>query len=151
MTKRNPKTVDTKDQSAKAFVESGAKAKDVVKDRANASTDDARAKENAINEAAQRNLKPKSGKESNHNSLSDVNPVNVDQADRPDYNPQRRPSSKANIMSSTAEGPQEMAERVDALKEKPTNAEITTERVNEVQEEAGELLNPGESPFKGEQ
>lgn len=143
-------TLDTKDQSAKQFVESGASAQDMVKDRDAALRDeDGTAKADAINAAAAENVAPKEGSETNHNSMSATNPVNVDQADRPDYNPQRRPSSKANQQSAQAEGPAEMAERVDAKKDNPTNAEITQERKNRVEGEVG-TLNPGESPFKGE-
>lgn len=142
-------TVDTKDESAKAFVESGVNATDVVKDKYAAGSGRGEEKQDAIDAAARDNLREKDGAESNHNSMTPTNPVNVDQADRPDYNPQRRPSSKANQQSALAEGPQEMAERVDAKKLNPTNAEITQERTNEVTE-AGVQLNPGESAFKGE-
>ena len=51
--------------------------------------------------------------ESNHNTLAGVDPVSVAQVNQPDYNPQRRPSSKANIMSGF-ENADDMKARVKA-------------------------------------
>jgi hypothetical protein len=86
----------------------------------------------------------------NHNTTAGVNPVGVAQADRPDYNPQRRPSSRANQMSSIGEGPREMADRVDAKKEAPTAAEIVNERRERAEDERSAPLKGTTSPFMGE-
>ncbi len=145
------KGLDTIDRSAKDFVASGADAKAMVKDGDAPSGDVTRNETESVDKAlAKDNIENLASGNSNHNTLAGVNPVAVEQADRPDYNPQRRPSSRANAMSATGEGPREMAERVDAKKEAPTNAEITTERRVEANDQREEPLTGFQSPYLGE-
>jgi hypothetical protein len=143
------KGTDTIDRSAKDFVQSGADAKASVKDRDAPSGDKTR-EPVADRELARDNIENMASGNSNHNTLAGVNPVAVEQADRPDYNPQRRPSSRANQQSSIGESPIDMAERVNAKKEAPTNAEITTERRNEANDRREEPLTGYQSPYLGE-
>lgn len=63
-----------------------------------------------------------SAPESNHNTTEPAKPVGVQQVkDMPDYNPQREPSSRANVQSDTTTTD---AEKVaDAKGDRPTVAE----------------------------
>lgn len=142
---------DTKDETAKNFVESGASATDFVKGFEAKSGDELR-KEAAEVDKAQgvENIEHLASGETNHNTVAGVNPVKVAYADRPDYNPQRRPSSRANQMSSMGESPEMMAARVDAKKEAPTNAEIVQDRRNRANEERSKPMTGYQSPYMGE-
>lgn len=142
---------DTIDQTAKHFVESGASAKDYVKGFDAPSGDELRKEAAEVDRNQGReNIANLADGNSNHNTVAGVNPVGVAFADRPDYNPQRRPSSRANQMSSIGEAPQMMAARVDAKKEAPTNAEIVQERRDTANEERSAPLTGYQSPFMGE-
>jgi hypothetical protein len=143
--------LDTQDESAKQFVESGASAHDFVKplDRA-PSAEELRADDKADARLAVEDMEAAAAGQSNHNTLTPPNPVQVQQADRPDYNPQRRPSSRANQMSSVAESPQVMAERVDRKKDNPTNADITLDRRIRSNENREQPLASPKSPYLGE-
>lgn len=142
---------DTKDETAKNFVESEASASDYVKGYDAKSGDALRAEAAEVDKAqGLENIERMASGESNHNTVAGVNPVKVAQADRPDYNPQRRPSSRANQMSSMGESPEMMAARVDAKKEAPTHAEIVQERRNMANEERSKPMTGYQSPFMGE-
>lgn len=143
---------DTKDETAKNFVASGADAHDYVKDEDNVKSGDAlRAEAREVDRNQGRdNIANFAEGNSNHNTTAGVNPVAVAQADRPDYNPQRRPSSRANMQSTIGESPVKMADRVEGKKTAPTNAEIVTERRNRAEEERSGVLPGYSSPFMGE-
>ena len=144
--------LDTVDNTAKAWVGSGASAHDSVKGTEAPSGDELRKQTEADErDNARENIGNLVAGNSNHNTVAGVNPVAVAQVDRPDYNPQRRPSSRANQMSSMGESPRDMAERVDAKKEAPTNAEIVAERRDTAQEQRDRPLSNYESPYMGEQ
>lgn len=143
--------LDTKDETAREFVKSGASAKDFVKGYDAPSGDQLREQAAVVDrEHARENIANMADGNSNHNTVAGVNPVGVGYADRPDYNPQRRPSSRANQMSTMGEAPELMAARVDAKKEAPTNAEIVGERRDKANEERDAPLTGYQSPFMGE-
>lgn len=150
-TETETKPLDTKDEAAKQFVESGAKATDIVGDPKGMTSDERRElaerKAEVTDELAEANINRST---SAHNTNVPPAPVGVDYADRPDYNPQRRPSSKANQQSSLAESPRDMAERVDDKKTLPTNAEIVQDRRNAADEMTGEQSPGYQSNFKGD-
>lgn len=150
-TETETKPLDTKDEAAKQFVESGASAVDIVGDQAGRTTaeirEQAERKSEVTDALADANINRDT---SAHNTNVPPAPVGVDYADRPDYNPQRRPSSKANQQSSLAESPRDMAERVDDKKHLPTNAEIVTDRRNAADEFIGEQQPGYVSNFKGD-
>lgn len=146
------KGLDTVDATAKAWVGSGASADDSIKGMEAPSGDVLREQtETDERDNARENIENLASGNSNHNTVAGVNPIAVAQVDRPDYNPQRRPSSKANQMSSIGESPIDMAARVDAKKEGPTNSEIVTERVTNSNEARDKPLADYESPYMGEQ
>ncbi len=152
MTAKTPTPADTKDASAAAFVESGASAKDSVKDPEDTpSSEELRAGQDASRALMFDDIQRQVDGGSNHNSLSGVNPVPVAQLDKPDYNPQRRPSSKANQQSALAESPQDMADRVDEKKDNPSNAELTEDRRERANEALEKPLAGYQSPYEGEQ
>jgi hypothetical protein len=143
--------LDTKDETAKNFVASGVSAHEYVKRNDAPSGDVLRQEGREVDRNhARDNLANMADGNTNHNTTAGVNPVGVAQADRPDYNPQRRPSSRANQMSSIGEGPREMADRVDAKKEAPTAAEIVNERRERAEDERSAPLKGTTSPFMGE-
>lgn len=143
--------LDTKDETAKHFVESGTSASEYVKGYDAKSGDELRREAAAVDtKHGIENIENLASGESNHNTVAGVNPVKVAQADRPDYNPQRRPSSRANQMSSMGESPEMMAARVDAKKEAPTNAEIVQDRRDRANEERSKPITGYQSPFMGE-
>lgn len=154
-TKAGPsKGQDTQDATAKAWVGSGQSAADKIKSpTAEAPSADVQREEAAFDERdnARENLEHAAAGNSNHNTVAGVNPVAVAQVDRPDYNPQRRPSSRANQMSTMGESPNMMAARVDAKKEGPTNAEITQERREKSDAQRDVALEDRNSPYMGEQ
>lgn len=143
---------DTKDETAKNFVASGADAHDYVKADDNVKSGDAlRAEAREVDrDMGRENIANFADGNSNHNTTAGVNPVAVAQADRPDYNPQRRPSSRANMNSTVGESPSKMADRVEGKKAAPTNAEIVTDRRERAQEERSGVLPGYTSPFMGE-
>lgn len=146
------KGLDTVDQTAKAWVGSGASADDSIKGNEAPSGDVLREQtESDERENARENIANQAAGNSNHNTVAGVNPVSVAQVDRPDYNPQRRPSSRANQMSTMGESPIDMAKRVEAKKEAPTNSEIVTERVTTSNDQRDRPLADYESPYMGEQ
>ncbi len=145
------KGLDTVDQTAKAWVGSGAPADASIKGEEAPSGDVLREQvEHDERDNARENIENLASGNSNHNTVAGVNPVTVAQVDRPDYNPQRRPSSRANQMSTMGESPRDMADRVDAKKEGPTNSEIVTERVTTSNEQRDRPLADYESPYMGE-
>jgi len=145
------KGTDTKDETAREFVKVGKSAKDYISDFDAPSGDKVREQEGAVDRKNGReNITNLAEGNSNHNTVAGVNPVSVAYADRPDYNPQRRPSSRANQQSSMGEAPQMMAARVDAKKESPTAAEIVHERRNATDEERDRPLRGVDSPYMGE-
>lgn len=146
------KGLDTVDQTAKAWVGTGASADASIKGMDAPSGDEKREdySEHDRNSALE-NIGNMANGNSNHNTVAGVNPVGVAQMDRPDYNPQRRPSSRANMASTVGEAPHLMAARVDAKKEGPTNAEIVTERRVEANDARATPLADYTSPFIGEQ
>ena len=143
---------DTKDETAKNFVASGADAHDYVKADDNVKSGDAlRAEAREVDrDMGRENIANFAEGNSNHNTTAGVNPVAVAQADRPDYNPQRRPSSRANMQSTIGESPSKMADRVEGKKTAPTNAEIVGERRDQAQEARSGVLPGYTSPFMGE-
>lgn len=144
--------LQTRDETAKAWVGSGASADAAIKGTDAPSADVLREQtESDERDNARENIGNMTAGNSNHNTVAGVNPVAVAQVDRPDYNPQRRPSSRANQMSTMGESPQDMAKRVDAKKESPTNSEIVTERRTTSDEQRDRPLTQYESPFMGEQ
>lgn len=148
------KGLDTVDQTAKAWVGSGASADASIKGPEAPSSDELREQSDGGAEdirLGMENMQNMADGNSNHNTVAGVNPVAVMQVDRPDYNPQRRPSSRANQMSSVGESPIDMARRVEAKKEAPTNAEIVTERRTEANEVRDKPLDDYVSPYNGEQ
>jgi hypothetical protein len=148
------KGLDTKDETAGRWVGSGKSAKDAVKSpTADAPSADVLRSETEFDERdnARENIGNQADGNSNHNTVAGVNPVGVAQVDRPDYNPQRRPSSRANQMSTMGESPRDMAARVDAKKEGPTNAEITQERRDKSDDQREVALEDRISPYMGEQ
>lgn len=154
-TKPGPlKGLDTQDATARAWVGSGQSAEDKIKSPvADAPSADIQRDEAAFDERdnARENIEHVAAGNSNHNTVAGVNPVAVAQVDRPDYNPQRRPSSHANQMSTMGESPNMMAARVDAKKEGPTNAEITQERREKSDGQRDVALEDRNSPYMGEQ
>jgi hypothetical protein len=143
--------LDTKDQTAREFVDSGRSAHEFVKTEETPSGDVIRRRAaEADREGARDNLANLAAGNSNHNTTAGVNPVTVGYADRPDYNPQRRPSSRANQQSTTGESPTRMADRVDAKKEAKTNAEIVGERREQANEAREVPLRSDQSPYMGE-
>lgn len=143
---------DTKDETAKNFVASGADAHDYVKSDNDVKSGDVLRTEAAgiDREHGRENIANFADGNSNHNTTAGVNPVAVAQADRPDYNPQRRPSSRANMNSTVGESPSVMADRVEGKKTAPTNAEIVTDRRERAQDERSGVLPGYTSPFMGE-
>ena len=145
------KGLDTVDQTAKAWVGSGADADASIKGMGAPSGDALREQvEHDERDNARENIENLASGNSNHNTVAGVNPVTVAQVDRPDYNPQRRPSSRANQMSTMGESPRDMADRVDAKKEGPTNSEIVTERLTTSNEQRDKPLADYASPYMGE-
>lgn len=147
--------LDTLDQASAAFVDSGASAveqldTDTRTRRAQTAEQIAKDQEAEL-KLAERDRKAAEGGLSAHNSLTTPAPVFTEQLDRPDYNPQRRPSSKANTLSTTGESAREAAERVDAKKDMPTNAEIVQERRNASAELRAVPVTDAQSPYLGEQ
>lgn len=144
--------LSTVDETAKAWVGSGASAESAVKGNDAPSGDVLRERTEADErDNARDNISNMAAGNSNHNTVAGVNPVAVAQVDRPDYNPQRRPSSRANQMSTMGESPQDMAKRVDAKKEAMTNAEIVAERRDTSQEDRDAPIPQYQSPYMGEQ
>lgn len=143
---------DTKDETAKNFVASGADAHDYVKRDDDVKSGDVLREEarTVDREHGRENIANFADGNSNHNTTAGVNPVAVAQADRPDYNPQRRPSSRANLNSTVGESPSKMADRVEGKKTAPTNAEIVEERRDRAQEERSGVMPGYTSPFMGE-
>ena len=147
------KGLQTRDETAKAWVGSGESARASVKELGKPvpSGDDLRKDNSESDKAlAKANIENQTDGNSNHNTVAGVNPVAVAQVDRPDYNPQRRPSSRANQMSTMGESPDLMAARVEAKKKGPTNSEITTERRVEANEQRDTPLTSYQSPYMGE-
>ncbi len=147
------KGLQTRDETAKAWVGSGESARASVKDLRESvpSGDELRAEyREEDKELAKKNIENQTDGNSNHNTVAGVNPVAVQQLDRPDYNPQRRPSSRANQMSTMGESPDMMAARVEAKKKGPTNSEITTERRVEANDARETPLTSYQSPYLGE-
>lgn len=145
----------TQDQRAQAFVNSDTDAKVAIKDPTVAPSAEV-LRESADagsvdNELMAQNIASYQNGESNHNSLTPTNPIPVQQVDRPDYNPQRVPSSRANQMSSLAESPQGMADRVNAKKNAPTNAELTEDRRAASDEKRDTPLPGYLTSYQGEQ
>jgi len=151
-TKPGPsKGLDTLDNSAKAFVKSGEKADASVKGMDAPSGEKLREDTTEADRAmALDNIENQATGSSNHNTAGAVNPVTVAQVDRPDYNPQRRPSSRANMASTVGEHPSLMAARVDAKKAAPTNAEIVQDRRDDANEERERPMTGYQSPYLGE-
>jgi hypothetical protein len=146
------KGLDTVDQTAKAWVGSGAKADASTKGMDAPSGDELREDHSETDRnLAKDNIENMANGNSNHNTVAGVNPVAVAQMDRPDYNPQRRPSSRANMASTVGEHPELMAARIEAKKTAPTNSEIVTDRRVEANEDRDRPLADYKSPFIGEQ
>jgi len=143
--------LDTKDETAREFVKSGASAKDYIKDFDAPSGDELRRQADTTDrENGRENIANMADGNSNHNTVAGTNPVGVAYADRPDYNPQRRPSSRANQQSTMGESPQMMAARVDTKKESATAAEIVHERRDTANEGRDRPLRNVDSPYLGE-
>ena len=148
------KGLATEDKTAKAWVGSGEKADATIKrlDKAVPSGDELREDYSEADKGlAKDNIVNMANGNSNHNTVAGTNPVAVAQMDRPDYNPQRRPSSRANQQSTMGESPDMMAARVEAKKQAPTNEEIVTERRVDANAEREQPLPSYTSPYLGEQ
>lgn len=88
--------------------------------------------------------------ESNHNAPAATNPIGVAYADRPDYNPQREPSSRGNLASASGGTPAAMEQKIEAKADSPTAAEIVEDRRERAADAYDEPLAKETSPYLGE-